>query len=281
MSAPKTGALRLAAFLALAPAVALAQGPRARSRDYLMLATVDDARATWVNPAGLARVMEASVMAELVVDRALDGTLHVGQYTLGMNSRGLSLSYLRDRIPDTVSVSIWRLGFSMAFQRGSMGLAISQYRSLGQDEGLDFGARFTPAAGLDVGLVTRNISRPLVRGRRLPLTGALGLAWSPLRDVVQLAAEAEAIERLTAAGGYDRRYRGVLQLAPRGSAVGVITAFDFDDDLSVARWTLGIRIGGTDSGGLFASASPAGGLGRIDRVSAVGVASRRGPAMTR
>lgn len=266
--------------MVLVPGVVLAQGPRARSRDYLMLASVDDVRATWVNPAGLARVMEASVMAELVVDRALDGTLHVGQYTLGMNSRGLSLSYLRERIPDTVSVGIWRLAFSMAFPRGSMGLAISQYRSLGQDEGLDFGARFTPAAGLDMGLVTRNISRPLVRGRRLPLTGALGVAWSPLRDVVQLAAEAEAIERLTASG-YDRRYRGVLQLAPPGSTVGVITAFDFDDDLSVARWTLGIRIGGTDSGGLLASASPAGDLGRIDRISAVGVASRRGPAMTR
>ncbi len=276
----KAAALPLVAFLALVPAGALAQGPRPRSLDYLMLATVDDVRATWVNPAGLARVLEASVMAELVVDRALDGTLRLGQYTLGMNSRGLSLSYLRDRVPDTVSVSVWRLGFSMPFPRGSLGLAISQYRSFGEDEGLDFGARFTPLPKLDLGFVARNISRPFVRGTRLPLSGVLGAAWTAVPEMVQIAVEAEAIERRVL-GGQDWRYRGVLHLATRGSRVGMVLAADLDQDGSFGRWTLGVQIGGTDRAGMFGSASPAGGLGRIDRLSAVGVASRRGPGMAR
>lgn len=245
-----------------------------------MLATVDDVRATWVNPAGLARVLEASVMAELVVDRSLDGTLRLGQYTLGMNSRGLSLSYLRDRVPDTVSVSVWRLGFSMPFPRGSLGLAISQYRSGIQDEGLDFGARFTPVARLDLGFVTRNISRPLVRGTRLPLLASLGAAWTAVPEMVQLAAEVEVIERRVL-GGQDWRYRGVLHLATRTSRIGMILAADVDQGWGLDRWTLGVQIGGSDRAGLFGSASPDSNLGRLDRMSAVGVASRRGPQMAR
>lgn len=277
----KAAALSLAAFLSIAPAGVLAQGPRARSLDYLMLATVDDVRATWVNPAGLARVLEASVMAELVVDRGLDGTLRLGQYTLGMNSRGLSLSYLRHRVPDS-TVSVWRLGFSLPFPRGSLGLAISQYRSrsFGEDEGLDFGARFTPLAKVDLGFVARNISRPFVRGTRLPLSAVLGAAWMAVPEMVQIAAEAEAVERRVL-GGQDWRYRGVLHLATRGSRVGMVLAADLDQDGSFGRWTLGVQIGGTDRAGMFGSASPAGGLGRIDRLSAVGVASRRGPGMAR
>lgn len=245
-----------------------------------MLAGVDDVRATWLNPAGLAWVLEASVMGEVVIDRTANGTLHLGQYTLGMNSRGLSFAFLRDRAPDSASVSIFRFGLAMPFPRGSLGLAVSLYSGLGQDEGLDLGVRYGPLTRLDLALVARNLSRPVVRAVRLPRSAALGATWSPVPQILQLAAEGEAIER-SSADGYEGRYRGVLQLATSGSRLGVIFAADLDRDWAVARWTLGVQIGGVDRAGLFGSATPVDNLGRLDRMSAVGVASRRAAALVR
>ena len=87
-----------------------AQPVPVRSRDYLFLTNVADARALWVNPAGLSVVPEASLMGEFTVDRT-SGDLRIEQYALGFNSRGVALGYQRNRLVGEEPVAILRAGY--------------------------------------------------------------------------------------------------------------------------------------------------------------------------
>lgn len=254
-----------------------AQSPRPRSLDYLSAASVDDARASWLNPAGLARVPEASVMAEVVLDRPPAGDPRLAQYTLGMNSRGISFAFARDRGSEAPGISIFRFGLGLALGRsGSLGWAVSLYRGGARDEGVDVGVRYGLGREIELGAVVRNLSEPVVRDTVLPLTGIGGVAWSPLWQRVELAAEAHAV-RLEKEGGYRVRYRAGLRLATGGRIPLRLVGFvELESSLQPRRWTAGLVVGAQDRIGLLGSASPeAGELGRLDRLSAFGLASRR------
>ncbi|GIW52947.1 MAG: hypothetical protein KatS3mg081_2302 [Gemmatimonadales bacterium] len=260
-----------------------AQLPKPRSLDYLSAAGVDDARASWLNPAGLGRVLEASVMAELVVDRPPAGNARLAQYTLGMNSRGISFAFARDRGSDTLGVSIFRFGLGIPLGRSaSVGWAVSLYRGGARDEGVDLGLRYGLGRAIELGAVVRNLSEPAVRDTLLPLTGVGAVAWSPLWQRVELWGEAHAV-RLGEEGGYEARYRSGLRVATGGrTPVRLVVSVDFDSSLEPRRWTAGLVVGALDRIGLLGSASPqAGELGRLDRLSAFGLASRRAPGALR
>ena len=83
-------------MVALATARALpAQVAPNRSAVYLFPSDVQDTRALWVNPAALAILREASVGFDVTVGNP--GALgRLEQFTLGLNSRGLSFGYQRD-----------------------------------------------------------------------------------------------------------------------------------------------------------------------------------------
>ena len=100
---------------------------RSRSADYLFAASATDARALWVNPAGLAASLEASVMAEIAVERPVDGGLRWAQWAAALNSRGFSLGYQRDRFEDGPSTGTLRFGLALPFPRGAVGAAFSFY----------------------------------------------------------------------------------------------------------------------------------------------------------
>jgi len=267
-----------AAVWVLQPAAATAQQSEPRSRDYLFITNVDDVRAVWVNPAGLGWVPEASVMAEGAVDRT-DGSVRLSQYTLGLNSRGLGLAYERDRSRDSLSVGVVRIGLGLPLGRGSIGAAMSSY-GRGRQQGYDLGLRYSVLAGLEAGLVVRNINRPqpVFREGRLPIVTVAGAAWTIAPQLANVAAEAIAVERLGTASGFDMSYRaGFVLRFSRPWPVALHAATLVTSDGTLRQWSLGLAIGGLDRVGLVASASPTTGLGEPQRFSALGVASRRAP----
>lgn len=272
------GACACAAVCVVPAAATAAQQADPRSRDYLFLTNVDDVRAAWVNPAGLGWVPEASVMAEAAVDRT-DGSVRLSQYTLGLNSRGLAIAYAQDRPRDSVRVGVLRIGLGLPMGRGSVGAAMSSYRKSRQ-QGYDLGLRYPILAGLDAGLVVRNLNRPqlVFQEGSLPIVTVAGATWTIAPRLASVSAEAIAVERLGAASGFDMRYRGgfVLRTA-RSWPVALHAAAAVDSDGALRQWSLGLVVGGLDRAGLIASASPVTGLGEPRRFSGVGVASRRAP----
>ena len=261
-------------------APALAQQSEPRSRDYLFITTADDVRAVWVNPAGLGRVPEASVMAEAAVDRT-NGSVRLSQYTLGLNSRGLGLSYQRDRSRDSVSLGVLRIGLGLPLGRGSIGAAMTNY-GRGRPQGYDLGLRYPVLASLEAGLVVRNLNRPQVVFQEgpLPIITVAGASWTIAPQLANVSAEAIAVERVGTAEGFDLRYRGgfVLRSTQPWPLALHATALVASNG-ALRQWSLGLVVGGVDRVGVVSSASPTTGLGEPQRFSAVGVASRRAPGM--
>ncbi len=268
-------------FLTGLLAVALTTGPvvaqtsRPRSSDYLFVATASDVRATWLNPAGLAAVREASVMAELVVDRPTDGDARLGQWTVGFNSRGFSIAFQQSRFADGTSNNLWHFGAGLGFTRGALGGTVAWFTGEGNnDRAGDIGFYYLLAPPLSVGAVVRNIGRPVVRDSILPVSGAVGLGWLPVPHHLQIAAEVIVTEE-TAFSDVEAVYRAGLQVATAGKLpIGAVTTFDFESNFKVARWSIGITVGGDNRGILLGTAQPS----RFDRFSLTGVASRRPPS---
>jgi len=108
-----------------------AQRVSRRSQDYLFLTKVADIRALLVNPVGLAIVPKASILSELTFER-LGGNLRVEQYAIGFNSRGVSISYQRNRLVGEKPVGTLRTGFGFPLEWGSHAIARTQPRATGR-----------------------------------------------------------------------------------------------------------------------------------------------------
>ena len=267
-----TGALALT----LAAGPVAAQTLRPRSSDYLFVATVADVRATWLNPAGLGVVQEASVMGELVMDRPADGDARLGQWTAGFNSRGFSIAFQQSRFPDGTSSNIWHFGAGLGFTRGALGGTVAWFTGEGEnDRAGDIGFYYLLASPLSVGVVVRNIGRPVVRDSVLPINTVVGLGWLPVPNHLQIAAEVIVTEE-TAFSDIEAVYRAGLQVATAGKVrVGAVTALDLGSNFKIDRWSIGITLGGESRGILLGTAQPS----RFDRFSLTGVASRRLPGV--
>jgi hypothetical protein len=267
--------LRLAACCcaaALLPAgTALAQAAP-RSQDYLFISDVDDARAAWVNPAGLGWIPEASVMAEMVLDRST-GSLRLGQYTVGLNSRGLALTYERDRSTPDSSIGVARLALGVPVGRGAIGASFTTYGNH-HNTGFDLGVRYRLLSELDGAAVLRNIGHPALYGALQPVVGVAGATWR-LGGTAALSAEAIAAQRL-GASGYDVSYRaGIVVHAARPWPLALHAVADMGSDGAVHGWAVGLIVGGMDRVGMVTGASPTVGLETPQQFSAVGVATRR------
>ncbi len=269
----------LAAVVLLGAGTATAQGRPARSTDYLFVATVEDARAAWVNPAGLGIVPEASVMAEFVVHRPLVGGAHLGQWGAGFNSRGIAFAYQRDRFPGEPSSDAFRFGVGLRLRRGAIGTSYTLYRSDSTEAGLDFGLRYELTRTLDAGFVLRQVGRPVVRGVKLPLHVTAGLGWVALRRVLELSGEAHAFEDL-ADSGWDIAYRAGAYLSTPGEfPVGVMAALALRSGFALERFSIGIAVGRADRAVFLTSADRTAGATRLEDFSLTGIASRRVPGV--
>lgn len=270
----------LTAAVLLMPASAASQDIEPRTADYGFITTLDDARALWVNPAGLAAFPEASVMGELLAERPGNEGFRVGQFTVGFNSRGVAFGYQRDLHPFLSAADVLRLGAGAGFTGGAVGIAFTTYSSNDVTRrGVDLGLRLDPAPSLTLGGAVRHLGRPTVRGTRLPVTGIAGVTWTPLPSHVQLSGEALAAEQLAPDSGYALSYRVGARVSTRGRLpLGVLTTFELGSNARIDRWSVGIAVGGNDQVVTLGSVVPlVGQVQRLHAMSLTGVASRRFP----
>jgi hypothetical protein len=272
--------------------LAAGQVQRPRSRDYLFASSADDARALWVNPGGLHVVTEASVLAEVTLDRPLGGSLRLGQLAVGFNSRGISFGYQRDRLPDDPgtpeaegrSAEAFRFGAGFWVPRGGVGIAVTFHRTgiegRGSQRSIDLGARYALLPTVDAGAVVRNIGRPALQfaAGEEPIEGVIALSWLVLPSRLLVAAEGHAVERL-AESGFDLAYRGGMHLSIGGPlGLGAVAAVDLGGNFLIDAWTVGLAVGGVDRVlGLVSGIPTTGGSAHLERFSLSGIASRRAP----
>jgi len=252
----------------------LGQAFPSRSQDYLFVSLVDDVRALWVNPAGLAVVREASIMVETVFDQPELGDIRLAQWSLAFNTRGLSVGYQRDRLQSDSTNQTLRIGLARPFRRGSFGIDLSFYSSDQSDQGLNTGLNYRLLPWLRGTLVVRNVGQPVVRSVKLPLTGLAGLGCSVAGGAVQLAGEVLAQKRV-ATSGADMSYRvGARFATPTRIPVAALLAVGLGSDVTVDRWFLGLALGGSRRaivGGTFLSGEASG----LDAVSVTALATNR------
>jgi hypothetical protein len=239
-----------------------------RASAYLFPTDVRDARALWVNPAGLGVQREASIYAELAVgDPGSRGRLR--QLNAGFNARGLALGYQRDILDDGVRGHTYRLGLAGGAEGLAAGFAIAHYRGFGaKSTGWDVGASYEAYPGLTLGGVAANLGQPIVRGLRQRLTFVPGATWHP-RPVpsIGLSAQARITPDSVAAYGFGMSWR-TTQRWP----IELIARLDTDGKLRRGAFVLGLSIGGQNRFGAVLS-SP-GDVSRIDGASLYGLATR-------
>lgn len=259
-------------FLTVQPSNRLtAQVAPNRATAYLHPTDVRDARALWVNPAGLGVLREASVYAEIAVDDpGARGRLR--QVNAGFNARGLALGYQRDVLDAGARGHTYRLGIAGSAEQLAAGVAIAYYRGDGtKGTGWDLGASYGWLAGLTVGGVIRNMGQPVVRGIRQRLTFVPGATWQPTAvPAAGLSLHARVTPDSVAAYAFGLRWRtGTVQSR---WPLEIIARLDTDGGLRRGAFVLGLSIGHQDRIG--AVASTPGDVSSIDGVSLYGLATR-------
>src|SRR5256884_1691618 len=229
---------------------ALAQVAPNTTTRYLFPTDVSDARALWVNPAGLAAFPEASVHLDLTVgDPGASGKLR--QLTFGLNSRGLSLGYQRDLFSDRQRGHTYRLGYAAGRAGLAAGFATVLYRGGTSSTGWDLGVLYDWTPALSVGGVIQNIGRPVVRDStlRIPyvpsatvqLPGARGGPSAPHRPTSDgVAGSALSLPRPPP--------------ARTSLPIGLLARLDTDRSLRRSGFAFGLSLGGEDRAGLVATA---------------------------
>lgn len=258
--------------LAVAPAAA-AQVIPARGEAYLFSAGVDDARALWINPAGLGVAAEASIYGEFAMDQAAaSGDWGLRQYSLGLLSRQFGLSYQRDKGLIGGSQGVWRVGAGLPLgRRLALGTGIS---FTSPERGLDLGLRASPAPLLDLAAVVRNIGRPNVRAGKLPIILAAGISTRLVQGQLGLLGDAVATERLSPAAGFYWQYRAGAMVRMGGKTpLSLIAALHFQSDLQVDQLSVGLGLGRASQGIVVGtSLPPTGSTTHIESFSVAGVA---------
>jgi len=243
-----------------------------RATAYLFPTDVRDARAIWVNPAGLGVLREASVYAEVGVgDPGSRGRLR--QINAGFNSRGLSLGYQRDIFDGGIRGSTLRLGIAGGSQGLAAGVAVARYGGTGiTSTGWDIGVTYVARPGLTVGAVAANLGQPLVGGQRQRVTFVPGLTWHPapirsvaLSTVAHVAPHTEA----SYAFGVSWRTPGTSSRWP----IEIIARLDTDGGLRRSAFALALSIGGQNRFG--AVITTPGDASHIDAASVYGLVTRQ------
>jgi hypothetical protein len=242
-----------------------------RATAYLFPTDVRDARAIWVNPAGLGVTRDASIYAEVGIgEPGASGRLR--QINAGFNSRGLSLGYQRDLLDDGVKGTTLRLGLGGGAGGLAVGFDIARYSGNGANAtGWDIGASYVALSQLTVGLVAANIGQPVVRGLKQRFTYIPGLTWHP-GPLPDLALSTYA--RITPDSVESYAFGLAWRTNSPGSRwpIEVIARMDTDNGFRRGAFALGLSIGGENRVGAVASAP--GDASQIDYSSVYGLMTR-------
>lgn len=240
-----------------------------RTTFYLHPTDISDARALWVNPAGLGRFEQASLHLDVTVgDPGAAGRLR--QLTVGLDSRGFAFGYQRDVFAGGGRGHTYRLGFAGGHQRLAAGAAVALYRGGTSDTGWDAGLVYDAAPEFTVGGVVENIGRPVVRDSALQVTYVPGATLRLFGPRVALSAHGRFTS--AAATGYAFGLRAGLHEGTE-LPIRLLARVDTDRSLRRAGFAFGFSLGGQDLAG--AVATTPGDVGRLDAVNVYGLSTRR------
>ena len=208
---------------------------------------VSDARALWVNPAGLGREREASLYLDFTVgEPSADARLR--QLTFGFNSRGLSFGYQRDMFDGGVHGHTYRLGLGAGRGGLAAGLAGTLYRGDTKGSGWDFGVVYQPATSAALGAVVRNVRQPVVRGVRQIATIVPTVTVKPFGPAVALSAEGRFTLDSVLGYAVGARFQSRSRLP-----LGALVRLDTDHAFHRSALVFGLSVGGRDMFGAAAS----------------------------
>lgn len=219
-------------------------------------------------------------MAEAVFHRPENGEVRVKQWSIGFNTRGLSAGYQRDRLEETGrSNQLLRIGLARPFRRGAVGIGVSFYWSDEAARALTAGLTYDLVPSIAASVVLRNIGQPVVAGVKSPFSGVAGLGWAGVGNMLQLAGEIEARDRLVASG-FDVVYRAGARIAsPVPFPIAAIAALELSP-ADTDWFFLGLALGGLRRvvlGGTFLTGSASG----LDVAHITGLATNRLTAIRR
>ncbi len=254
------------ALLALAAAPVGAQVAPNRAAAYVFGTAVADARALWINPAGIAATRAASVFADLVIRDPGTRGARLGQMSVGFGSRGLAFGYQYDDFGGVRGHS-YRLGLSGSTDRIALGFAAAWYRGGTSAWGYDLGATLRAAPRLVLGVTAANIAEPVVRGVQQDRVVVPGATLTLLGSRLELS----ALARL---GGSAEGYAAGLRWhVPLAVGAAVSARIDTDRDLQQRGLAFGLAIGHRDQLGVVGTTTA--GAAGVDGASVYGVAARR------
>lgn len=231
----------LAAFLCCAaaalPGAAAAQSVPAQSRLYLLASDAADARALWVNPAGLARRIEAAIGGHVTAeDTARD--LRVAQFGALLATRAFAAGWQRDDLAGGRRFDTWAVAVGLGDEKFALGGTRKWYRgSTANDGGWDLGVHVTPRPGVSFSTVWRDIGSPRARDSVLEETLVPGAAL----DVLGGRGRAAVEWHLATTGFVTRSVRvGTTAAAGRGISFTAIT--DLSGNVRLRGITLAVHV---------------------------------------
>jgi hypothetical protein len=252
----------VSARLAVAQVVFVPIQPAQPAR-YLLTTQASDARALWVNPAGLSRRIEASLSADVTADRFLTGT-ELSQYGTTLSSRGVAIGWVHDRYPDGASVNSYALGLGLGDERLSIGAVRRWVRGSVSGSAWDLAARTASQGGTQLSLVAKNLGSPKLGDSTYWASFIPGALVGLLGGKLQAAGEWEIAPH----GWRSVEYRFAGALALTGGLALMVRA-DLAPDFKRRGFTVALAIEAPRSrAGAFAQLP--GGAGQVDAFGAFG-----------
>ena len=168
-----------------------AQVAPAQPARYLLTTEASDARALWVNPAGLPRVLEASIGADLTADRFFPGGTQLSQYGLSLAGHGVAAGWIHERFPPGQALNAYAIGIGLGDEQFSAGTARRWYSGAAKGSTWDAATRVSTADGTQLSLVVRNIGSPRLLDSTYWATLVPGASVSLFAGVLQVGGEWE------------------------------------------------------------------------------------------
>lgn len=266
-------ALLLAIGVTLWPApgsrTALAQLFPPQPARYLLTTEARDGRALWINPAGLARRVEASIGADLTVEGS-GATGRLSQFGVTLASRSLAFGWVHDRYAGRGGGDTYALGLGLGDEMFSAGATRRWHRGGPRYSTWDIALRAAPRPSLQLSLLWRHVGSPALRDSVPAPTLVPAAALSALSGRLRIGAEWEVADDLSRThtyrvGGTLGVWRDLLltlqaDLAPAGERGALAIAVRWEDP-RIRAALFGVRPegGGTmtaGGSGMLAAAPP-------------------------
>jgi len=207
---------------------------------------VTDARAIWVNPAGLGARPTASIYVDLVSSDPGEGG-RLNQISGGIEARGFGFGYQRDMFETGGRGDTYRVSLGAGSGQHAAGMGASLYRGGAKASGWDIGVLYHTKV-VNLGGTVRNIGQPVVRGVLQRATAIPAVTFHTAKNALEFSAAG----RFTtdSALGYTAGLR-LSVLRPIGWSL--LTRIELDRTLHRSAVTFGFAIGTSDAVGVGVS----------------------------